>query len=283
MAEAVPYAEVIGDPVDHSLSPAIHNFWLDRLGLSSQYCATRCGPAGLVPFLATRRRDPAWHGCSVTMPLKRPVLPLLDALDPDAAASRAVNCIVPRVEGLVGHNTDVDGVTAALGDIDLTGKRAVVSGAGGGARAALVALARRGAHIVILARNAARREALLTLAPDIQAAPLHAIVEALEEAAVLINATPLGMGGAASPAFMIDGLAHARGTRVVDMVYAPLETELLAAARALGLPTADGLTMLIGQARRAFMLFFGTEPPPGDAELRARLRPIVPSPRPADP
>ncbi len=269
---------MIGDPVDHSLSPTIHNFWLEQRGLRGTYGATRCTAPQLEHFLQRRRSDPVWRGCNVTMPLKQLAAELAEELDPGAVAIGAVNCIVPCGGALRGYNTDLDGVTAALGGEDLSGKRAVVIGSGGAARAAVVALDRRGADIVVLARKGPRCEAMIGLAPGLKVAPIYAIAEAIKEAAVVINATPLGMAGAPGmPAAILDNLGAAPGALALDMVTSPLRTEFLADAEAAGLRPVDGLNMLIGQARRAFELFFGSAPPSGDVELRTRLTGSLPA------
>ncbi len=270
---AEPYAEVIGDPVAHSLSPTIHSYWLDYRDLPGSYRAMRCDAQALAPYLAGRRDDPLWRGCNVTMPLKELAAARMDWLDDGAARAGAINCVVPRDGELHGYNTDIDAVLRAVETVDLAGKRAVVLGAGGVARAALVALGARGAQRVVLARNADRRLALRALGADVQDAPLYAIREALEDAAVVINATPLGMAGDERiDIFLLEALeAAARPMLVIDMVYRPVETEFLSTARAIGMPTVDGLTLLIGQARRSFSLLFGAEPPPWSGPLRADL------------
>lgn len=267
---AEDYAELIGDPVAHSLSPAIHLYWLDRLGLASAYRSIRVATGELHSYVAARRADPRWLGCNVTMPLKQAAADAADRLDPSAAATGAVNCLVPRDGALVGHNTDLDGIAAALAGRNLAGRDALILGAGGGARAAAVALARRGARPIILARNEAQRDAVANLT-GARADRLDAFPDHAGDAALLVNASPLGMTAATPPA-ILDALTALRpGALVFDMVYRPLETPLLARARAAGLDTVDGLVMLIGQARRAFELFYGAAPPPGDAELRTRL------------
>ena len=270
-----PYAELIGDPVDHSLSPAIHGHWLQACGLAGSYRALRCPSETLAAYFGARQADPLWRGCNVTMPLKEQVAARLDWLEDGAARSGAVNCVVPRDGELHGFNTDVDALLAALDGIDLEGGRAIVLGSGGAARGALVALGQRKADRVVLARDTDKRLKLLALGSDVRCASLHAFAEAREDAAVIINATPLGMVGAEDmPRSILEKLREVSSTPVViDMVYRPLETEFLATARAAGLRTVDGLTLLIGQARRAFELFFGIAPPPGDEALRTLLRP----------
>lgn len=260
-----PFAEVIGDPIAHSLSPAIHRYWLERLGLPGRYEATLVRTQSLSDFLAARCSDPAWRGCNVTAPLKKAVIPLLDA----ACAVGAVNCIVPDEGRLIGHNTDIDGIAEALTGADLD--QVVLIGAGGAARAALAWLDAAGArHVIVLARNPNKAAQELEFKGDISS--LNA--PNLAGASLIINASPLGMAHAdAMPdALLADLAAAAPGATVFDMVYEPLHTALLRAARAADLCTVDGLTMLIGQARRAFRLFFGADPP---AEDDARLRSLL--------
>ena len=260
-----PFAEVIGDPVAHSLSPEIHSFWLARLGLPGRYQTTLVRPDGLAAFLESRRGDPAWRGCNVTAPLKQLVIPLLGA----ASAVGAVNCIVPDDGRLVGYNTDVDGIAEALSRADL--RRVVLIGAGGAARAALAWLAEAGAHhVTVLVRNPNRTDQMVEFEGHIL--PINP--ESLAKASLIINASPLGMAHAGPmPDSLLAGLASAAsGATVFDMVYDPRDTALLQAARAADLRTVDGLTMLIGQARRAFRLFFGAgAPAEDDAQLRRLL------------
>ncbi|HEY0116802.1 MAG TPA: shikimate dehydrogenase [Allosphingosinicella sp.] len=272
---AEPYAEIIGDPVWHSRSPAIHLSWLRSLAMAGDYRATRVSREELAAYLASRRADPSWRGCNVTAPLKQAVLPLLDGLDPAAERIGAVNCIVPEGARLVGYNSDVDGVRAALSGAQVTGARVVVIGAGGAARAAITALSADGAATIrILARDVRKGEQLLPLAPQLlEIGPFTEAEAALSGACAILNATPLGSAGAEPmPRPLLDALAGAApGATALDMVYAPLETQYLRAARAAGLAPVDGLTMLTAQARRAFQLFFGDPPPPGDEALRALL------------
>lgn len=273
---AEPYAEVIGDPIAHSRSPAIHDHWLRELGLSGRYQATQVAAAGLADYLSTRRQDPDWRGCSVTAPHKEAVLPHLDRLSGAAEQIGAVNCIVPEGTILTGHNTDVAGILAALAGIDIIDRRAILIGAGGAARAAVYALHQADAgEIVILARDPARAEPLVALAPGRAHAASLTDAAPFRDAALLINATPLGMPHA--PPFPPTIFAHfpqlAPGAAALDMVYDPLDTPFLAAARAAGLRPIDGLAMLIGQARRAFRLLFGADPPADEAALRRLLAP----------
>jgi shikimate dehydrogenase len=272
-----PYAEVIGDPIAHSKSPTIHNFWLGKLGIDAEYRACHVQSDELEDYFTRRRGDAEWRGCNVTIPHKQAVVPLLDQCESKTTAIGAVNTIVRQAGGpLVGTNTDLDGVADAVGEMALAGRNAVVIGAGGAARAAFAFLAGQGcASVRVLARRlgkALQASAECGLAADVRR--LQAGSGAFAGAALVINATQLGMHGQdAMPGFVLEELAGtAPGALVFDMVYAPLETELLRAARATGLRTADGLLMLVGQAAVAFERFFGRPPPrEHDAELRALL------------
>ena len=262
------FAEVIGDPIAQSKSPIIHRYWLDQLGIDGDYVRTQVAASDLSDFISRRRVDPDWRGCNVTIPHKRAVMPLLDRIDPEAEAIGAVNCVVPEARGSAGYNTDIDGVAAALDSTELQGRQAAVIGAGGGARAVLAYLARRQADVVVLARNPSKAQALRSLA-EIELLPLDRAAAAFEGAATIVNATSLGMAGAdPMPASLLEAAqANAAEAVLFDMVTTPRKTDFLAC----GDRTVDGLTMLIGQARRAFELFFGSTPPPSDAELRRLL------------
>jgi shikimate dehydrogenase len=265
----LPYAEVIGDPVAHSKSPEIHRFWLQALGIAGDYLATPVRAAQVAAHLAQRRSDPMWRGCNVTAPLKQTVIPHLDRLDDSAGRIGAVNCMVRDETGLTGFNTDLDGVLHALANTNLRDGKVVIIGAGGAARAAIAAVSDVGAsEIVILARHPGKAAAL---APHVaQVLAMGQAGSAIRGAGAIINASPLGMAHAGpTPRHLLEALGTAApGAVVLDMVYAPLETPLLAAARGAGLRPVDGLTMLIAQARRAFELFFGQSPSDRDDELR---------------
>lgn len=272
-----PYAEVIGDPIAHSKSPLIHNFWLEKLGIDAEYRACHVRPDELKDYFARRREDDTWRGCNVTIPHKEQVGRLLDNVAEDARRVGAVNTVYrDQVGDLVGTNTDVSGVDEALGGLDLAGQEVCVIGNGGAARAAFAALARREtAAVHVLARDPDKAAKVANsfdlLGVGTRLAPGS---PALYEARLLINASQLGMTGQERmPGFVLAELDEmGEGGLVFDMVYAPLETDLLAAARRKGIATADGLTMLIGQAAMAFDKFFGQPAPrEHDAELRALL------------
>lgn len=271
------YAEVIGDPIAHSRSPAIHGFWLKHAGIDGDYRASHVRHDALAGYFAQRRADPMWRGCNVTIPHKQAVHPYLDRLDDKAANVGAVNTIWKGADGaLTGTNTDVDGVAEAIAGYSAGAGHAVVIGAGGAARAAFACLADMGAgDCRVLARSPEKAMAAVgEFGLDASVMAFDEAAGALSGAALLINATQLGMTGQPTmPPSLLDALeGMAQGALVFDMVYAPLETPLLHTARERSLRTSDGLVMLVGQAAEAFERFFGAAPPRGmDGELRKIL------------
>jgi shikimate dehydrogenase len=262
----VSYAEVIGDPVAQSSSPAIHKNWLAQLEMEGDFRATRVSPDELEDYFSVRRADPHWRGCSVTIPHKQAVLRFLDSTDPAATAIGAVNCISRDAQLLTGRNTDVDGITAVLDEVQLEGEKAVLIGAGGAARAAIHYLQRRRiGNIVILVRDPAKASRELTGGGlhQLEFRPLAECESAFEDAALVVNASPMGMEGQSPmpPALLASLAEHARGKILFDMVYKPLETDFLATGAANGAVTIDGMKMLVGQAGAAFQAFFGSPPP----------------------
>jgi shikimate dehydrogenase len=272
-----PFAEVIGDPVAQSKSPIIHKHWLDAHAIEGRYDRTRVTSDELATYLDGRRVNHPWRGCNVTIPHKERIIPLLDRVDGAAAAIGAVNCVVPEEGGLAGYNTDVDGVAAALAATKVEGVKVAVIGGGGAARAAISWLAGSGAvRISLLVRNAEKAEPLRELAPnaEVEILSFDRPDEAFADVSIIVNASPLGMAGAPKmPSAILDALVtRATGTTVFDMVTTPADTAFLEAARTgQARRTIDGLTMLIGQARRAFELFFGRPPPEDDLALRRLL------------
>jgi shikimate dehydrogenase len=265
-----PYAEVIGDPIDHAKSPVIHRFWLDALGIDADYRRTHVTVEGLGDYFAERRADPAWRGCNITVPHK--IMALDHVADPGGVRETigAINTAFRRdgSDEVVGTNTDAAGFYAPIADLDLAGRPVAVIGTGGAARAILFALSRMDTGpVTVLGRNPLKAGALLAafgLKGDAQP------IERLPAAALLVNATTLGMQG--QPPLEIDLSPLPDDATVYDIVYAPLETPLLAAARQRGLDTVDGLEMLVAQAAVAFEILFGTAPPRDrDDDLRELL------------
>jgi shikimate dehydrogenase len=265
---ALAYAEVIGDPISHSKSPIIHKFWLSKLGMEGDYRATRVAPSGLKDYFAERRQDPQWRGCNITLPHKILAMAEIQSCSPLARLIGATNAVVLNADGtLEGGNTDATGFAEPLGNRLFSS--VTIIGAGGAARAVLAGLMnRRIGQIMMLNRDVAKAAALLSeFGLHGQALPLDGDAP---PASLLINASSLGMMGQPELPDMMAKVAD--GGTVYDLVYAPLETRLLADARARGLEVIDGLTMLVGQAAEAFAIFFGRPAPREyDAELRERL------------
>ncbi|MBW3557509.1 MAG: shikimate dehydrogenase [Actinobacteria bacterium] len=254
-------AGVIGDPVRHSLSPAIHNAAFRELGLDWVYLAFPV-PAGAAPEALAAMRTLGMAGLSVTMPHKADVIPALDELSPTAVAVGAVNCVYRRGALLVGENTDGAGFLDALRfdeGFDPAGARCVVIGAGGAARAVILALAQAGAaDIAVVNRTPARgiKAAKLAGARGRAGTP-----EDLLRAQVVVNATPVGMAGPYAAAMPVDEDFLRSDQLVVDLVYRPARTPLLVAARQRGAVPVNGLGTLIHQAAHAFRLWTALDPP----------------------
>ena len=264
------YAEVIGHPISHSKSPLIHRFWLEQLGIVSDYKARDVLPENLGAYFKEAAADKDWRGCNITIPHKIAALDFVGDPGDVRGSIGAINTVFRDEQGaLLGTNTDAAGFYGPIADLPLAGETAVVIGAGGAARAVLFALAQADiGEVVILARNALKAAGLLAhFGLKGRVLPLDA---RLPDAALLVNASPLGMKG--QEPLDIDLLPLPEHALVYDLVYAPIETPLLKAAKARDLETVDGLEMLVGQAAVAFELFFGAAPPDeGEDELRARL------------
>lgn len=254
---ATRVAGVIGSPVRHSLSPALHNAAFSASGAPWVYVAFEV-PPGEAHRALDAMRVLGIGGLSVTMPHKEQVAVAVDELDPAAAALRSVNTVVAQSDGrLVGHSTDGAGFVASLREsgVDPAGRRVVVIGAGAAGRAVVDALARAGAGAVeVVNRSRSRAEEAAQLAGAV-----GGVVEptAVADADIVVNATSVGMG---SDALAVDpALLHA-GQVVADLVYHPLETALLRAARLAGATTVDGLGMLVHQAALQQQLWLGALP-----------------------
>lgn len=266
------FAEVIGDPIGQSLSPIIHNFWLEAAGIDADYRRRQVSRAELPAYAEAACKDPAWRGSNVTMPLKLDALDLADEATDHAVAAGAANLLLPREGRLFAANTDV-GAIATLVDRQRKAGRLVGSitllGNGGAARAALVALRFLDIDLVrIQARDHGEATKLavqfgLALAPLPLTAPI--------DSDALINATPLGMTG--RDCLNCDVALMPDNGFVFDMVTSPPETPLIAAAKRRGLAVVTGLEMLIEQAATSFKLLFGADPPRDrDTELWHKLR-----------
>jgi len=258
---ATQLAAVIGWPVEHSRSPAIHNAAARAAGVDLVYTAMAVRP-GEAAEAAASMRTLGIRGLSVTMPHKVDVIDALDELTPVAQKLGAVNHITNTDGYLVGNNTDGEGFVLGLchdaGIDDLTGKRVVVFGAGGAARAIVHACGDAGAEVVVLARDHKRGETAAQMgSPNARTGS----ADDLKAADIIVNATPVGMaGGELADATPFDVAALRDDAVVVDIVYDPLETPLLAQARAREMVVVDGLSMLVGQAAAQFEAWTGVSP-----------------------
>jgi shikimate dehydrogenase len=251
-------AGVIGWPVSHSRSPLLHNFWLRRHGIDGAYVPLPVAPDAFATALRGLR-DAGFAGANVTIPHKEAAGGLCDTLDASARRAGAVNTLVFSAAGVLGSNTDGYGFIANLAahGVAATGP-ALLLGAGGAARAIAAALLDAGAEVAITNRTAARAEKLAGALPGLRVVAWEDRARAVAGAALLVNTTSLGMAGQA-PLEM--DLQHAPAALVVaDIVYAPLQTKLLAEACARGLKTVPGLGMLVHQAVPGFAAWFGVRP-----------------------
>jgi shikimate dehydrogenase len=258
---------LLGDPVSHSLSPILHNTWIDASGADAVYFALRIAKSRAGQVFENLSAY-GLKGANVTVPHKALAAKAADRLDEPAGALEAANVLRWEADGSVSaFNTDVHGVIAALDDAHAgwrsrTGA-ALVLGAGGAGKAAAWALSQAGVKRILIAnRTQTSAEDLARCVPRAEACAWRMLEDLFGSADLIVNATSLGMSGAPEPEWPVARApAHAI---VMDAVYAPLETRLLRAARARGLVALDGLGMLVHQAALAFEIWFGEKP---DIEL----------------
>lgn len=263
-------AGVFGFPVEHSLSPQMHNAALQAAGLPCVYAAFHVTPEDLEPALYGARAM-GFAGLNLTIPHKVPAVELMDELATEAELLGAVNTVQFDGRRMIGYNTDVEGFSAAVkqAGADLSGVRTVVYGAGGAARAVVYAALRAGGQVTVVNRTAQRAEELVEWVGSSLLRPGHLTVAvpgspeeitALEDAAVVVNATSAGMTpreGSMPPV----RLASLRATMlVVDLVYRPPETKFLAEARRAGCRTMNGVPMLVHQGAASYRIWFQEEP-----------------------
>lgn len=260
---ATALAGVIGDPVEHSLSPVLHNAALVELGLDWAYVAFPV-PAGRGRAAVEAMVDLGIRGFSVTMPHKADAAAACRRLSPVAERLGIVNTVTNLRGELVGDSTDGPGFVDSLLDQgwDPAGKNCLVLGAGGAARAVVLALAEAGAaEVLVVARRPEQAEQTASLASERGATGTVALAD---KADLIVNATPVGMVGVPASVELplgIDESSFGPGQVVADLIYAPATTPLLGAARARGATTCNGLGMLIHQAARQFLTWTGREPP----------------------
>jgi shikimate dehydrogenase len=268
-----PRAGVCGWPVAHSRSPLIHTYWLKRYGLAGVYEHFAVPRLAFADFVVSIGRN-GLVGCNVTMPHKEAAYDACERLSDAARATGAVNTLWREGAALCGDNTDIEGFLGSL-DAEAPGWReraaqAVVLGAGGAARAIVYGLKSRGLErIVIVNRGSERAEALVErFGPTTRAAGWDTLPRELELAGLLVNTTTLGMTG--QPSLDIDLAPLKTGAVVADIVYTPLATKLVEAARQRGLVAVGGLGMLLRQAAPGFARWFGKAP-----EVTRELRKLV--------
>ena len=269
-------AGVMGWPVDHSLSPRLHGYWLVANGIDGAYLPLAVPPEHFAQALRVLAHL-GFRGVNVTVPHKEAALDAVDVADPLARRIGAVNTITVRDDGsLQGTNTDAYGfieqLKATVPDWRASAGPAVIIGAGGAARAICVGLLDAGvAEIRIVNRTLARAEALaLGVGEPVHVLPWLGRANAVGDAALVVNTTTLGMTG--QPPLGLDTASINDNAVVCDIVYAPLQTPLLRDAAARGLRCVEGLGMLIHQARPGFEAWFGVAPEITD-DLRAFLVP----------
>jgi shikimate dehydrogenase len=254
---------VIGHPVAHSRSPTIHRYWLKEHGIDGDYVREDVAPGEIDEFLGALGTR-GYVGANITVPHKTAAYLALEEADDVATALKVANTVWLEHGRLHGTNTDVHGFLANLDESspgwDLQAEQAIVLGAGGAARAAVYGLLERDfPHVVVVNRTLARATAFVVEFGDrVTADTFDALRGWLTDADLLVNTTTLGMTG--EPPLKIDLAPMQASATVYDIVYAPLETQLLALARARGLRTVDGLGMLLHQAAPAFERFFGVKP-----------------------
>ncbi|WP_193337725.1 shikimate dehydrogenase [Devosia beringensis] len=266
-------AFVIGHPINHSRSPLIHGQWLEEHGIDGSYEAIDVAPEALPVFFERLRRG-EFAGGNVTIPHKEAVFALCDSVDPLAATIGAVNTLVVTNGKVHGTNTDYLGF---LGNLDANApgwsdgpNDAMIIGAGGAARAVLVALRRRnGGKVHVLNRTLEKAQALVAdIDGPFEAHGFDAFAELAPQIGLVVNTSAIGMHGTRFD--WLDLALLPKTTLVTDIVYTPLLTPLLVEAAAQGLRTVDGLGMLLHQAVPGFAAWFGVQPTV-TASLRARI------------
>jgi len=267
-----PRACVMGHPVAHSRSPMLHGYWLRTLGIEGAYEFADVAPEDFEKFFRGLKRS-GFVGGNITRPHKEQAFRLVDRREPAADAIGAVNTVWYDGDALIGGNTDWLGIVLSLDAIhpgwDGSPGKVVVLGAGGSARASVYAFRQRKFSVAIVNRTFARAQKLASeFGPHASAHALDALPRLLGEADVLINNTSLGQAG--NPPHFVDLKDLKRSAIVYDVVYVPLETELLKKAKAAGHRVVDGLSMLLYQAVPGFTHWFGVAPKV-TAEQRAIL------------
>jgi shikimate dehydrogenase len=257
---------IVGYPVEHSMSPAMHNAAFKALGLDAEYRLASVEPGQLGTFIE-KLREPDVLGASVTIPHKVEVMRHLDHVDETAHAIGAVNTIVHGEGRLTGYNTDATGGVKALTEEygSLEGSSVTILGAGGASRAITYQVSRVECVVTVLNRSVERARKLVddlrpTASAELLYGGLNRLPGVIEDTDVLINTTPVGMSPNTSDSPVPEGLLHG-GLFVYDVIYNPIKTKLLKDAEAKGAGTLSGVKMLAYQGAEAFRMWTGVEPP----------------------
>jgi shikimate dehydrogenase len=264
---------VIGWPVAHSRSPLIHGHWLAQYGIEGSYGREAVAPGDLAGFIE-RLGSSGYVGCNVTLPHKEAVYGLVEVHDDMTRRIEAVNTLYLEGGRLLGFNSDAYGFVAHLRSVlpewRGEGTDVVVLGAGGAARAIVAGLLAEGVNRITIANRTEARGKALTVhfGAQVDTVPWPQLADRLTRCDLLVNTTQLGMAGQPALDIDLDGLPI--GAAVADVVYVPLETDLLRQARARGNPAIDGLGMLLHQAVPGFEVWFGVRP-----EVTPQLRALI--------
>jgi shikimate dehydrogenase len=272
MNQPLPRACVMGHPVAHSRSPMIHGYWLKTLGIAGAYELKDLAPEAFADFV-THLSANGYVGGNITVPHKEMAFKLADRRDAAAEAIGAVNTLWLENGKLIGGNSDTHGFITNLDQSapgwEVPGGRVVVMGAGGSARSAVYAFVTRGLEVALVNRTMSRAQELAAhFGPKVKVYQYADLGGLLPQADVLVNCTSCGMNG--KPPLDLDLTPLKKSAVVYDVVYVPLETDLLARAKARGHRTVDGLGMLLQQAGFGFRKWFG-----GDPQVTPELRALV--------
>ncbi|MBY5319053.1 shikimate dehydrogenase [Rhizobium johnstonii] len=265
-------AFVMGHPIAHSRSPMLHGYWLKRCGIEGSYERLDIPPQDIDSFFSSFR-EAGWIGGNITVPHKTAVIPHLDHIDDAATKMGAVNTIWWEDGVLVGGNTDAIGFLGNIDELapgwDTGTKRAVILGAGGATRAATYGLLSRGLTVALCNRTVSKAESLAShFGAGVSAHGMNALPELIAECDLLVNTTSLGMIG--QPPLDFDLSPLKKDAIVYDVIYVPLETELIKGAKARGHRSVDGLGMLLHQGVVGFNRWFRIKP-----EVTGELRQIL--------
>ncbi len=248
---------LIGWPVEHSRSPAMHHAAFAALGLKWRYVLLPT-PADQLEAVVARIRAGELQGANVTIPHKQAVMPFLDEIDPAAQAVGAVNTIVRRAERLIGYNTDTLGFKRALLEtrVEVKDQACAVLGAGGAARAVVYVLRELDAHITVYARDIEKARAL-----NADGRPMEALVEIDPATRLIVNTTPVGLSPNVDASPWPDGVPFPIKALIFDLLNNPPRTRLMQQAEQAGLHASNGWNMLVYQGAAAFEKWTGVEPP----------------------